>query len=312
MNIDSLKPLRKIDLVGFTYGDYHSSQFGLVRVSSGNRYSEYLSPTLKNTTVDVSGMDGALYFGTNKGQRAFSINMAFDNVKEVDIRNMKEWLSSGPKPLIFDERPYVEYICVVNSAPQIQYLMFDEEGERVYKGELSVSFVSYLSYGLSVEGKKFAEDYLEENFDEWADTSDIPFRKFIDSENKTHEYDKVEAGAMYVYNAGDSETDYELTLFVDGASAKIALGEKNYTFTMPTKTEGGNAFRVRINSKLQFAYAEEVKIADGAVSVLKEKVLLIPDGEKELFRLPRGRSKIALDVSTYASMTTITYRYRYV
>lgn len=312
--IENLKPVRKIDLVGFTYGDYHSSQFGLVRVSSGNRYSEYLSPTLKMTTTEVEGMDGVLYFRTNKGQRNFTVNVAFDKVKEADIRDIKEWLSGEPKPLIFDERPYVKYMCVVSSAPQIQYLMFDEEGERVYKGEMTINFVSYMSYGLSV--KEFAEEYLEENFDEWSDTSGLPYKTFYDEEGETHEYNVVEDGkTMYVYNAGDVETDYELVLYVDSATAEIEVGGSKATFTLPVLSKGGNGFKLSANSKMGYAYAEEVKFTTTeekvTVEVVGDKILLITD-DAELPELPRGRSKILLSAGTYTNMATITYHYRYV
>ena len=131
-SIDELRPIKHSDMVGFYFGDYHTSQFGLVRVSSGNRYTEYLFPTLKTNTVDNNSIDGSLYFGTNKSTRTFQIDLAFDSVTEDDLRDIKEWLT-GVHPLIFDERPYVAYTCTLNSAPQIKFLTFNENGNRVYK-----------------------------------------------------------------------------------------------------------------------------------------------------------------------------------
>ena len=36
----------KGDYIGFTFGDVHSSELGLVRVSDGSRYNEDLLPPL--------------------------------------------------------------------------------------------------------------------------------------------------------------------------------------------------------------------------------------------------------------------------
>ena len=87
-SIEKLRPVRYDDLTGFKFGDYHSSQFGLIRVSNGSRYNEYLLPTLKNTTTDVPGMEGTLYFGTQKTTRSFQVDMAFDSLTEEDIRKL--------------------------------------------------------------------------------------------------------------------------------------------------------------------------------------------------------------------------------
>ena len=185
-SIEKLRPVRYDDLTGFKFGDYHSSQFGLIRVSNGSRYNEYLLPTLKNTTTDVPGMEGTLYFGTQKTTRSFQVDMAFDSLTEEDIRDIREWLT-GAHSLIFDERPYIQYMCILNSAPQLKYLTFEENGERIYKGELSVNFVSYLPYGYSIDGKKFIDDFFDENFEEWSNASHLAYKNFYEGET-LHKY----------------------------------------------------------------------------------------------------------------------------
>ena len=235
-SIEKLRPVRYDDLTGFKFGDYHSSQFGLIRVSNGSRYNEYLLPTLKNTTTDVPGMEGTLYFGTQKTTRSFQVDMAFDSLTEEDIRDIREWLT-GAHSLIFDERPYIQYMCILNSTPQLKYLTFEENGERIYKGELSVNFVSYLPYGYSIDGKKFIDDFFDENFEEWSNASHLAYKNFYEGET-LHTYDKFEGNNVYVYNGGDVEADYVLTCyFTEGATAKISMNDVSYEFSLRAKSQ---------------------------------------------------------------------------
>ena len=94
-SIEKLRPVRYDDLTGFKFGDYHSSQFGLIRVSNGSRYNEYLLPTLKNTTTDVPGIEGTLYFGTQKTTRSFQVDMAFDSLIPALQSNTIDFIAAG-------------------------------------------------------------------------------------------------------------------------------------------------------------------------------------------------------------------------
>lgn len=307
-SIEKLRPVRYDDLTGFKFGDYHTSQFGLIRVSNGSRYNEYLLPTLKNTTADVPSMEGTLYFGTQKTTRSFQIDMAFDSLTEEDIRDIREWLV-GMKPLIFDERPYIQYMCTLNSAPQLKYLTFEENGQRIYKGELSVSFVSYLPYGYSVEGKKFIDDFIDENFDEWSNASHLTYREFYEGETK-HTYDKFEGNNVYVYNGGDTDTDYVLTCyFTEGATAKISMNDVSYEFALRAKSAKSTHLELSINSKLQYARCRDVSIANEVVTGISDYEIMIPSAE--MFRLPVGQSLITCTNIDTTAPNSINYKYRF-
>ena len=52
------------DFIGFSFDDVHSSDLGVLRVSDGSRYNEYLLPTSQDVTVQVPGGDGTYYFGS--------------------------------------------------------------------------------------------------------------------------------------------------------------------------------------------------------------------------------------------------------
>lgn len=307
-SIEKLRPVRYDDLTGFKFGDYHSSQFGLIRVSNGSRYNEYLLPTLKNTTTDVPGMEGTLYFGTQKTTRSFQVDMAFDSLTEEDIRDIREWLT-GAHSLIFDERPYIQYMCILNSAPQLKYLTFEENGERIYKGELSVNFVSYLPYGYSIDGKKFIDDFLDENFEEWSNASHLAYKNFYEGET-LYTYDKFEGNNVYVYNGGDVEADYVLTCyFSEGATAKISMNDVSYEFSLRAKSANSTHLELSVNSKLQYARCRDVNIANGVITGISDYEIMLPS--TEMFKIPVGQSHIICTNIDTSAPNTIDYKYRF-
>lgn len=307
-SIEELRPVRYDDLTGFKFGDYHSSQFGLIRVSNGSRYNEYLLPTLKNTTTDVPGMEGTLYFGTQKTTRSFQVDMAFDSLTEEDIRDIREWLT-GAHSLIFDERPYIQYMCILNSAPQLKYLTFEENGERVYKGELSVNFVSYLPYGYSIDGKKFIDDFLDENFEEWSNASHLAYKNFYKGET-LHTYDEFEGNNVYVYNGGDVETDYVLTCyFTESATAKISINDVSYEFSLRAKGANSTHLELSVNSKLQYARCRDVSITDGVITGISDYEIMLPS--TEIFKIPVGQSLITCTNIDTSAPNVIDYKYRF-
>ena len=307
-SIEKLRPVRYDDLTGFKFGDYHSSQFGLIRVSNGSRYNEYLLPTLKNTTTDVPGMEGTLYFGTQKTTRSFQVDMAFDSLTEEDIRDIREWLT-GAHSLIFDERPYIQYMCILNSAPQLKYLTFEENGERIYKGELSVNFVSYLPYGYSIDGKKFIDDFFDENFEECSNASLLTYKNFYEGEI-LHTYDKFEGNNVYVYNGGDVEADYVLTCyFTEGATAKISMNDVSYEFSLRAKSANSTHLELSVNSKLQYARCRDVNIANGVITGISDYEIMLPS--TEMFKIPVGQSLITCTNIDTSAPNTIDYKYRF-
>ena len=307
-SIEKLRPVRYDDLTGFKFGDYHSSQFGLIRVSNGSRYNEYLLPTLKNTTTDVPGMEGTLYFGTQKTTRSFQVDMAFDSLTEEDIRDIREWLT-GAHSLIFDERPYIQYMCILNSAPQLKYLTFEENGERIYKGELSVNFVSYLPYGYSIDGKKFIDDFLDENFEEWSNASHLAYKNFYEGET-LRTYDKFEGNNVYVYNGGDVEADYVLTCyFTEGATAKISMNDVSYEFSLRAKSANSTHLELSVNSKLQYARCRDVNIANGVITGISDYAIMLPS--TEMFKIPVGQSLITCTNIDTSAPNVIDYKYRF-
>ena len=137
------------DFYGFSFGNYHSSDFGLYAVSSGNRYEKNLLPAPSDTTSELAGADGTYYFGQIYKNRELKINVAFDSIKESTWRKMAQVFASDKlQDLIFDENPYKVYRAKLKSKPDFKFVCFkdSENGERIYKGEGTLTFVCYHPY----------------------------------------------------------------------------------------------------------------------------------------------------------------------
>lgn len=149
--------------LGFTYNDRHSSELGIVRINTGNRAEMPLSPSFKDSTAEVPGGKGLYYFNTQIQQRQFTINFAYDDLTEEDVRELREWLNPLEQgELIFDEEPYKAYTVKPNTQPKLSYLVFDREittetfklyepstvrsSGRLYKGEGAIGLTAYYPY----------------------------------------------------------------------------------------------------------------------------------------------------------------------
>ena len=213
----------KGDFIGFSFNEHRSESLGIVRVSDGSRYNEDLVPTTQDKTVQVPGGDGFYYFGSDYTQRQFSINIAFDELTEKQFRELQQVFGTKELgKLVFDERPYKYYI-VKSGKPQLKYICFGKEGERIYKGEGTLTFTAYYPFAKSIF--KFLNEYGNKNKDEWKEASGMKAEKGT--------YDIVSNnGSISVYNAGDLETDFILkfSLPVDNTpigDIKITLSKEN-------------------------------------------------------------------------------------
>ena len=213
----------KGDFIGFSFNEHRSESLGIVRVSDGSRYNEDLVPTTQDKTVQVPGGDGFYYFGSDYTQRQFSINIAFDELTEKQFRELQQVFGTKELgKLVFDERPY-KYYMVKSSKPQLKYICFGKDGERIYKGEGTLTFTAYYPFAKSVF--KFLNEYGNKNKDEWKEASGMKAEKGT--------YDIVSNnGSISVYNAGDLETDFILkfSLPVDSTpigDIKITLSKEN-------------------------------------------------------------------------------------
>ena len=227
----------KGDFIGFSFNEHRSESLGIVRVSDGSRYNEDLIPTTQDKTVQVPGGDGFYYFGSDYTQKPFTIPIAFDGLTEKQFRELQQVFGTKELgKLVFDERPY-KYYMVKSSKPQLKYICFGKDGERIYKGEGTLSFTAYYPFAKSIF--KFLEKEKEEetgkevyvlrktysNIEEWAEASGMKAQGTLD---KVPESPIEGVYSISVYNAGDLETDFILKFnSAPGDAVNIELSKQN-------------------------------------------------------------------------------------
>ena len=148
------------DFLGFRFGSYHSRDLGLYRVSDGDRYNDVSISNFTDTTQKIPGGDGTYYWDSFYSQRTITINTAFDNLSEAQLRQIRQIFNGKAEDwLILDEVPYKKYRVKVQNPPQIKYIAFREDPvvqgiqtvyqrPRVYKGEITFQFISYTPYAI--------------------------------------------------------------------------------------------------------------------------------------------------------------------
>ena len=265
----------KGDFIGFTFGDVHSSDLGIIRVSNSNRYTHDLLPAIQDKTVQVPGGHGTYYFGSYYTQRQFSVPIAFDQLSESELLRLFEVFGDTTlQRLIFDEAPYKYYMAKSTGTPQIKYICFECEtntdkflrGENVYRGEGTLSFIAYFPFARS--RYKYLEDYTCDNIPEWND--DVFGRDYYTNINEWQKSsgiiargtnDTFTSSSTYhsisLYNGGQMETDIGITLNLSSdsngafslASTTISLaGETRLVLSSISSPASGDTW-IRINSK---------------------------------------------------------------
>lgn len=220
------------DFIGFTFNGIDSSFFNIVRTSGGSRYDEGIIPAISDKTAQVPGGDGTYFFGSYYTQKPIQVEIAFDNLTEKKMREMRLWLSDKKiHDLTFYEEPYKTYKAKLASSPTLSYICFDELDEngneiRIYKGEGTLSFVCY--YPFSYCSKKTLDQYSEyKNVDEWALSSGIRTQKEL-TDNEIDVLNNISIGVqtIKVYNPGDLDTDFILDFNVPNQLSREKLLEQ--------------------------------------------------------------------------------------
>ena len=211
----------KGDFISFSYNGVHSTDLGIVHVSSSDRYADALLPTIQDKAVQVSGNDGTYFFGSYYTQRPITLNVAFDNVGEDQIRLARKVFGDKKShPLVFDEEPYKVYYAKVSGTPQYNYIPFNNYDEdkatkpRVYKGEGTITFICYEPFAHCLNNYKYLDQYTigvtntpswykYDNKTEWNHSAGL-----LASQGT---YDNFTGGSFKTYNPGDLES-YSLLL----------------------------------------------------------------------------------------------------
>lgn len=252
----------KGDFISFTYNGVHSTDLGIVRVSASNRYNDDLLPTIQDKTVQVPGSNGVYFFGSYYTQKLITVNIAYDGLTESQIRLMRKILSDGhPHALIFDDEPYKVYYAKVTGTPQLQYIPFNSyedlnEIKRIYKGEGTLTFTCYEPFAHCPDAYKNYDDwvvgnpiwYKYDNKAEWNLSAQL-------REASTHDKWRSNSKSFLLYNPGDLEADFFVTLPINTGLSELIVSNsstlESTTLALRTGMEAkGTDTHIRFNSKM--------------------------------------------------------------
>ena len=318
----------KGDFIGFSFNEHRSESLGIVRVSDGSRYNEDLVPTTQDKTVQVPGGDGFYYFGSDYTQRQFSINIAFDELTEKQFRELQQVFGTKELgKLVFDERPY-KYYMVKSSKPQLKYICFGKDGERIYKGEGTLTFTAYYPFAKSIF--KFLEKEIEKetgkevyvlrktysNIEEWAEASGMKAQGALDKVPKSPTEGVY---PISVYNAGDLEADFILRFRKWTKAEEKAENRPIVSVSLTGKDSSGNTKNIlkitpfildskdvgfQINTKSNLI--EGIDSQNIATGNLYNKYII----EGDFFKIPPQKEGLKISV-TGATPIEIVYDYIY-
>lgn len=265
--------------LGFTYNGRHSSELGIVRINTGNRAEMPLSPSFKDSTAEVPGGKGLYYFNTQIQQRQFTINFAYDDLTEEDVRELREWLNPLEQgELIFDEEPYKVYTVKPNTQPKLSYLVFNKEittetfklyepstvksSGRVYKGEGAIGLTAYYPYA-KAPSKKLS--YYNSNTKEGGFGSQDEW-KIAAGFDKEVQLDSLEC-----YNRGDIETPVTLNFKV----AKDINTNEAVSGNVGIELYSGTTSQ--IGTRIGYVYMDASKMSINMNYTINSKLELITD-----------------------------------
>lgn len=243
-----MSTIRRADYIGFTFNGFHSSELGIVRVSNGSRFDESLLPTIQDKTVQIPGRDGMYLFGSYYTQKQFNISYAFDTLTEEQLAQIKRVFGDKKiHDLTFDEAPYKTYQAKATGSASIKYIPFSEgEKNRVYKGEGTIQFTAYNPFAIC-KHKYLNDKYYEDfgNKEEWKGAAGL-------LPENNGKFDTNNGSNVWLYNPGDKETDFVLTLNFnnDGIIKAGYIRINEDALELQELKSLRNDDSVRINSKL--------------------------------------------------------------
>ena len=138
------------EFLDFQFGDFIGSNYGLIRTSNGDRYELNLTPEMQDFTIDIPNNDGQYYYGTSYQARKITVPFAFDNLTEMQLKNIRQKLNLNKiQKLYLSETADRFYYAKLTDSCQIKHLCFEQNGQRIYKGDGSFTFTCYYPFSQS-------------------------------------------------------------------------------------------------------------------------------------------------------------------
>lgn len=334
------------DFTGFYLGNIHSSTYGILRTSDGDRYNEGLIPEFENLEVELVGGNGSAYGGRHFKKTKFEIKIAFDHLTEKQFKDMRAWLGKEElQPLRFDERPYKTYWVKLERRPELEYVCFMEdkdggvmgEKERIYKGEGELEFIAFDPFGYCTDERitvSKGEFIIDDSKTNWQDLSS--YSPFAVQETNTVEwaessglkriarepsYSIPEGNKTYyldLYNPGDFEADFQISFSGKSSSAINGKNIQIYIYS-PDKAEPETG-DITLSFKMENLTKDTTILLDTkrrSLSLKDEDGLSMRYDLIETFswpRIPIGEWKMKISTSidnTILKPDKIKYNYKY-
>lgn len=297
--------LKYIDFIGFEFNGHHTSDYHMYHVSEGSRYIDNTLPNFKDTIADIIGSDGTLYWDSFFSNKTFSLSIAFDRMTEEDLANFKrDFNNKDTGDLIFDEAPYKVYSAKIQSPPQLKYICFYENNQRIYKGEGTIQFICYYPFARSKF--KFLDEYVDLDPDEpprYANKSEWSAASRMKSAQGNYDGSGI---TINLYNAGDIETDwiayYEFNEDHECKLTQITLNDgTDGILNLASIINQNNDTYLRINSKTNLIEGcDSNKLPTGT---LYNQFIISGD----FFKIPLGQSTFTSNIDC----ESIKYDYLY-
>lgn len=138
------------EFIDFCFNGHHVSEYGMVAVTSGDRYSFAGSPDFADEVTTVNGVSGQYYWGTRYEARTFRYDLATDEMTERQFEEFKRIFRPGHYGQFYEDAWFDRYCYVrVKEVVDFNFIPFQKEvtikgitfTSRVYKGECRITFV---------------------------------------------------------------------------------------------------------------------------------------------------------------------------
>ncbi len=137
------------EFIDFSFAGKHISEFDMVAVSDGDRYSLDMSPTFDDETSTVNGLNGQYYWGTTFNANQINFKLATDGITEKQLTAFKKHFVPGKYGKLFVDERIGRYCWArVKSVITLNFIPFQEQKTiqgvifhtNIYKGEASITF----------------------------------------------------------------------------------------------------------------------------------------------------------------------------
>lgn len=146
------------EFIDFSFAGKHISEFGMVAVSDGDRYSRSFSPSFNDETSTVNGLSGQYYWGTTLQAGTITFSLATDGVTEKQIAALKSHFAPGKYGKLFTDELIGRYCWARVSSPiTLSFVPFQEDitiqgitfTTNIYKGNASITFTMDYPYWIA-------------------------------------------------------------------------------------------------------------------------------------------------------------------